>query len=135
MNRRNFLKRLGLGGAAVGGMVIGLGVSGDDSPKTMTLQRTKPLVDGEVLMAEDLNTFEVSAVSQSVVSNTPDVVSTTTSSDTGTGIWRWDRINAMTQDELSVTERMNLATAALTLRRRQIEETTRIVARLNGRRV
>ena len=82
MNRRNFLKRLGLGGAAVGGMVIGLGVGGDDSPKTMTLQRTKPLVDGEVLMAEDLNTFEVSAVSQSVVSDTPDVVSTTTSSDT-----------------------------------------------------
>ena len=62
MNRRNFLKRAGLGAAGVAGLAAGLGVGGDDSPKTMTLTRTEPLADGEKLMANDLNTFQVQLI-------------------------------------------------------------------------
>ena len=113
MNRRNFLKRAGLGAAGVAGAVLMPGVLRDE-----------PL-------------DEVSAVSQSVVSNTPDVASTT-SSDTGTGTWRWDHINAMTRGELSFADaqaQLDRIDEALKARRRQFEEATRIVDRLTGRRV
>ncbi len=63
INRRNFLKRAGLSAAGMAGMAVGLGVGGDDSSKTMTLQRTEPVADGDTLMAEDLNTFDVTITS------------------------------------------------------------------------